>query len=90
MIDYFWVFFYRNCLSRPHPGETCAQAEILRQNAVESLKAYKRVVGEQNLKSCPSCTMLIEKDVGCNHMECTKCRIHFCWECGYQVRTKNV
>ena len=34
-----------------------------------------------NTKKCPRCSALIEKDEGCNHMTCRKCRHDFCWIC---------
>jgi len=34
-----------------------------------------------NTKRCPRCQMPIEKDEGCNHMTCKKCRHEFCWIC---------
>lgn len=34
-----------------------------------------------NTKRCPRCTSPIEKDEGCNHMTCRKCRHEFCWIC---------
>ena len=34
-----------------------------------------------NTKKCPRCAALIEKDEGCNHMTCRKCRHDFCWIC---------
>ncbi len=34
-----------------------------------------------NTKKCPRCSTSIEKDEGCNHMVCSKCRHEFCWMC---------
>ncbi len=34
-----------------------------------------------NTKKCPRCSTPIEKDEGCNHMVCGKCRHEFCWMC---------
>lgn len=39
-----------------------------------------------NCKRCPRCQTPIEKDEGCNHMACRKCRYEFCWIC-MQVET---
>ncbi|GMS97809.1 hypothetical protein PENTCL1PPCAC_19984, partial [Pristionchus entomophagus] len=32
-------------------------------------------------KDCPQCHSCIEKNGGCNHMQCLKCKHHFCWMC---------
>ncbi|XP_008561029.1 E3 ubiquitin-protein ligase arih1 [Microplitis demolitor] len=34
-----------------------------------------------NTKDCPKCMAIIEKNGGCNHMTCRKCRHEFCWIC---------
>lgn len=32
-------------------------------------------------KDCPKCNICIEKNGGCNHMQCFSCRHDFCWMC---------
>lgn len=32
-------------------------------------------------KDCPKCHVCIEKNGGCNHMQCSKCKQDFCWMC---------
>lgn len=32
-------------------------------------------------KPCPSCKSSIEKNGGCKHMTCSRCKHEFCWEC---------
>ncbi|KAI9676896.1 MAG: hypothetical protein M1817_006735 [Caeruleum heppii] len=34
-----------------------------------------------NTKECPICGSTIEKNGGCNHMTCRKCKHEFCWMC---------
>eukprot|EP00667_Euglena_gracilis_P005970 EG_transcript_6019 len=34
-----------------------------------------------NTKACPSCQSPIQKNDGCNHMTCPKCKGEFCWIC---------
>ncbi|KAF7992175.1 hypothetical protein HCN44_001500 [Aphidius gifuensis] len=32
-------------------------------------------------KDCPKCRICIEKNGGCNHMQCYQCKHEFCWMC---------
>lgn len=34
-----------------------------------------------NTKECPKCITRIEKNNGCNHMTCQRCKFEFCWIC---------
>lgn len=30
---------------------------------------------------CPNCGVSIQKDEGCDHMVCAKCKHEYCWRC---------
>ncbi|KAI9228579.1 MAG: hypothetical protein DHS80DRAFT_30706 [Piptocephalis tieghemiana] len=34
-----------------------------------------------NTKECPECHSITEKNGGCNHMTCRKCKHEYCWVC---------
>jgi len=38
-------------------------------------------VEELNTVECPKCAVLLVKDAGCDHMQCSSCKYKFCWIC---------
>ena len=44
----------------------------------------------QNTKRCPSCDTRVNKDGGCNHMNCPLCNVHFCWTCNMQYTLNEI
>lgn len=38
-------------------------------------------LANNEVKQCPQCQNGIEKNEGCNHMTCVRCRHEFCWVC---------
>ncbi|QIW99562.1 hypothetical protein AMS68_005080 [Peltaster fructicola] len=68
------------CKVPMHEGMTCeehaarkAQLELENDASIITVKA--------TTKQCPKCHARIEKNHGCDHMRCTKCKHEFCWEC---------
>jgi hypothetical protein len=41
-------------------------------------------------KPCPKCNVRIEKNQGCRHMTCRRCRHEFCWSCLEPCRSAHV
>ncbi|KAK0473209.1 hypothetical protein IW261DRAFT_704530 [Armillaria novae-zelandiae] len=44
---------------------------------------------ESSTMACPGCEVHVEKAMGCNHMTCAKCRMHFCYRCGEKLNGSN-
>ncbi|CAF1026637.1 unnamed protein product [Adineta steineri] len=61
-----------------HDGMTCEEYEMPRTNG--QMHASERWINV-NTKECPTCHSHIEKNEGCDHMTCWKCKYEFCWEC---------
>jgi len=64
---------------KAHPVDvSCAAFE--RHFHSETMKTVSRTCTK-----CPGCQERIEKNQGCNHMTCTRCRTHFCYICGQEL-----
>ncbi|CEP08598.1 hypothetical protein [Parasitella parasitica] len=48
-------------------------------NVTDHIKTLKWKV--ENSRKCPSCSIMINRDEGCNKVDCTLCGFSFCWEC---------
>ena len=55
-----------------HMGMTC-------EEAID--KDYQQYEQRVTVKRCPKCLSKIEKNEGCNHMTCSRCKYEFCWLC---------
>ncbi|KZP18600.1 hypothetical protein FIBSPDRAFT_1027453 [Athelia psychrophila] len=42
-----------------------------------------------DVKACPGCKACIERIAGCNHMACTRCQTHMCWECSHHPQSSS-
>lgn len=58
-----------------HEGITCDDRKL----RIDS--AFDEYVRTHEVKRCPGCKAHIERAEGCNHMTCTRCHTHTCWEC---------
>jgi len=72
-----------------HADVTCQEYQTWKKNLkVKKLKEkteYHTLLFEEwvkkNAKVCVSCGHAIQKNGGCNHMTCSRCRSQFCWLC---------
>ncbi|KAK5648628.1 hypothetical protein RI129_003520 [Pyrocoelia pectoralis] len=86
-------FFCWECLGDAHAPCGCKQwqewqlkigeikPEELRASCTESEDAANCLWLVTNSKPCPNCKSPIQKNEGCNHMKCSKCKFDFCWVC---------
>ncbi|PNF19231.1 hypothetical protein B7P43_G08208 [Cryptotermes secundus] len=86
-------FFCWECLGEAHAPCGCSQwlqwqqkisevkPEELRASCVETEDAANCLWLVTNSKPCPNCKSPIQKNEGCNHMKCSKCKFDFCWVC---------
>ncbi|CAL8465257.1 g4792 [Coccomyxa elongata] len=77
--------FCFSCLRAPHEPATCAAVkewEMLVAVLNKEVKERDDCWLARNTKPCGGCGAPIQKNGGCNHMVCSRCRRHFCWVCG--------
>jgi len=52
------------------------------------VKVIREFNGEHGeLRSCPKCSSLIEKQDLCNYIVCPNCMVHWCWICGCKMES---
>jgi len=59
----------------------CGEGPHVDQNECTAATPSLKNTNQQRIKSCPKCSVQIEKNGGCNHMTCRQCRHEFCWIC---------
>ncbi|KAH7061881.1 hypothetical protein BKA63DRAFT_372194, partial [Paraphoma chrysanthemicola] len=67
-----------------HDGETCDEYDRRCKAQDQSAQEAASLATIRKLsKKCPGpkCVYSIEKNNGCDHMTCSKCRYEFCWIC---------
>ena len=77
--------FCGECREPSHAPATCTEKQTWEAFTDEQVM-QQRLFGK-NVKTCPNCKVVIEKNEGCNHMTCRHCRHEFCWLCMKDWRT---
>ncbi|KAI0731621.1 hypothetical protein C8Q72DRAFT_821640 [Fomitopsis betulina] len=62
-----------------HRPVVCAVAKMWLQKCHDDSETANWI--KSNTKECSKCQSTIEKNGGCNHMTCKKCKYEFCWVC---------
>ena len=65
------------CLQKPHGKLPCNGN--LDTSIIEFAKKHF-------VKKCPNCSIITEKNSGCNHIICSKCNYEWCWLCNKRYR----
>lgn len=83
---YAWCI---KCFKQSEIGErACAVVAPNIQNHVcKTCKPIKEI--KVLTKECPKCTVATDKSGGCNHIHCSSCNTHWCWECGQDCKTSS-
>ncbi|KAF2360960.1 IBR domain [Trinorchestia longiramus] len=88
-------FFCWECLREAHSPASCCQWQEWQRKVAEvrpddlhsstsgdtAEQAANLLWLVANSKPCPNCKSPIQKNEGCNHMKCCKCKQEFCWVC---------
>ncbi|GJE90031.1 RING-5 domain-containing protein [Phanerochaete sordida] len=62
-----------------HRPVVCGVARLWMQKCQDDSETANWI--KSNTKECSKCQSTIEKNGGCNHMTCKKCKYEFCWVC---------
>ena len=67
------------CGEEPHAPVHCKHLALWTEKCRNESETANWILA--NTKSCPHCGSRIEKNQGCNHMTCQRCKNQFCWIC---------
>jgi len=67
------------CGEEPHAPTTCKDLGRWNEKCRNESETANWILA--NTKSCPKCASRIEKNQGCNHITCQRCKHEFCWIC---------
>jgi len=84
--------FCKECRLAAHPNISCENnskkltGPALR-NYEDNIKTVHYIT--KNVKRCPKCTVLTQRNGGCSHMTCVRCKFEWCWLCGGKYQGKH-
>jgi ariadne-1 len=67
------------CGEEPHAPSGCKELALWNEKCRNESETANWILA--NTKSCPKCASRIEKNQGCNHITCQRCKHEFCWIC---------
>jgi hypothetical protein len=76
------IQYMRHKVENPHLFTTQSSRPLPcngKNNIMDALENTKWKLA--NSKSCPNCSILINRDDGCNKVDCLHCGYRFCWIC---------
>uniref|UniRef100_A0A7S1D227 RBR-type E3 ubiquitin transferase n=1 Tax=Cyclophora tenuis TaxID=216820 RepID=A0A7S1D227_CYCTE len=73
------VSFCIICGEEPHAPSSCKELAMWNEKCRNESETANWILA--NTKPCPKCSSRIEKNQGCNHMTCQRCKHEFCWIC---------
>ncbi|PSR97740.1 hypothetical protein BD289DRAFT_361919 [Coniella lustricola] len=71
--------FCFGCINTDHQPAPCELVKRWLKKCADDSETANWI--SANTKECPKCNSTIEKNGGCNHMTCRKCKYEFCWMC---------
>ncbi|VEU38482.1 unnamed protein product [Pseudo-nitzschia multistriata] len=77
--DSCYTSFCMVCGEEPHAPSECKDLAKWNEKCRNESETANWILA--NTKSCPKCASRIEKNQGCNHITCQRCKHEFCWIC---------
>jgi len=71
--------FCFSCHNEAHAPASCDQVKLWLKKCNDDSETGHWLGA--NTRDCPRCTVLVEKNGGCNHMTCRQCSHEWCWMC---------
>ena len=69
------------CRKRAHEPLNCAMHGEWSRSIEKILDTLNASWKKNNSRPCPKCAVDIQKNQGCMHMTCSKCKHEYCWLC---------